>query len=295
MLINHVRLRVSCLLSIAMSHDIHSIFLDEDLVKNAYPLSDLCILQVKNKTSIDKLNELMDMGWTIMSTWIESDVLYVKSETDIFDISMRLGKETTRLILVTDVPTAMALDVIPNMDADNPGDNPDIITGMKSPLSRLRAASISGYGPYASKGPGLKEPATIPKLSIIGLDFEVTTIFRGDGMPLSHDPIISIVTSNGGWYDKEFEDKCYCIFAFGECRNIDWDCDRSAVIIKVDGNEQAVKTTYDVLNSLSPDFVNIYNGFNFDLRCLAASATLDPVVGPTFEERRLGNTGVGIF
>ncbi|KAL2357356.1 hypothetical protein BJ546DRAFT_947622 [Cryomyces antarcticus] len=180
--------------------------------------------------------------------------------------------------MTTGLPMGLAMDVVPNIDADAPGENPQIITGMKNPLSKMRAASISGYGPYASRGTGLKEPMQTPKLSVIGLDIEVSTIRRGDGMPLSHDPIISIVISNGGWYDKQFEDKCYIIHTFGYCNKIEWENGRNVLITRVDNDEEAVRQTYETLNMLCPDFVNIHNGFNFDLRCLAAASALDPVV-----------------
>lgn len=114
-------------------------------------------------------------------------------------------------------------------------------------------------------------------------------------MPLSHDQIISVVVSNGGWYDKEFEDKCYCLYTFGVCHNINWPPGRNAYISKVSSDQETVRETSKIVNMLYPDFVNIHNNFNFDLRCLAASSALDDMVGPTFSERRLGNVGVGIF
>ena len=69
----------------------------------------------------------------------------------------------------------------------------------------------------------------------------------------------------------------------------------AAHVTKVSSNEEAVRETYKIVNMLSPNFINRHNGFNFDLRCLAASSAMDPVIGPTFSERRLGNVGVGIF
>lgn len=163
---------------------------------------------------------------------------------------------------------------------------------MKNLISKLRAASISGYGPCATK---LEEPTQMPKLSIIGLDIEVTTLMRGDGMPLPHDPLISIAISNGGWYDKEFTDKCYIIHTFGFCRETKWENGRFPTIVKASSDEEAVRQAYEILTILSPDFVNIHNGFNFDLRSLGSASALDPVTGPTFEEKMLGNVGVGVF
>ena len=136
------------------------------------------------------------------------------------NVFIRLGKSITRIIMSTDVPIAVAEYVIPNLDADEPGARPEIISGMGKPLGKLRATTISGYGPYASRGAGLKMLMEALKLSIIGLNIEMTTAMRTD-MSLSHDLIISIVISNGGWYDKEFKDKCYCIYAFGYCTSIE--------------------------------------------------------------------------
>ncbi|EMC97269.1 hypothetical protein BAUCODRAFT_147392 [Baudoinia panamericana UAMH 10762] len=183
--------------------------------------------------------------------------------------------EYERIILTVDVPLAMALGVVANIDADVPGDNPMIISGMKNSISKLRAASISGYGPYATRGVGLKEPAKVPNLSIIGLDIEVTTITRGEGMPLPHDPLISIAISNGGWYDKQFEDKCYLIHTFGYCTKTKWEDGRHPAIVKVDNHGVAVKTAYEIL---SPDLVSIHNGFNFDLRSIGCKAAFEPTI-----------------
>ncbi|KAK2591532.1 hypothetical protein QQS21_010782 [Conoideocrella luteorostrata] len=247
----------------------------------------ICI--VRSKTSVDRLDAIMDMDWVIISSWIEDESISKSWDNVITDVSFRLAKNNTSIILVTDVPLAVGRDVVINLDADDPGANPEIITNMRQSIQKLRAVSISGYSPLTPRGLGM---AT---LSIMGLDIEVTTHERGGGMPLPHDPIISIVVSNGGWYDKEFEDKCYCLYAFGKCGNINWPEGRNAYVARVSGNEEATRETYKIINMLSPDFVNVHNGFNFDLRCLAASSALDPMIGPTFSERRLGNVGVGIF
>ncbi|KAL9122241.1 MAG: hypothetical protein Q9187_001193 [Circinaria calcarea] len=277
------------------SVEISTIFRPESLETETYPISDLHIFVVRSKASIEQLDALMDMGWSIMTTWIEDKNMSMVWNSTVTDVSIRLGKNSARVVMVTDLPIAVGREIIPNLDADEPGTTNEIITGMRNPLMKLRAASMSGYGPYAPRCLGATIPTVVPKLSIVGLDIEVTTIRRGGGMPLPHDPIISIVISNGGWYDKRFEDKCYCIYAFGVCDEIKWPDERNVSVIKVSGNEEAVRVAYETLNSINADFVNIHNGFNFDLRCLAASCALDPIIGPTIEERRLGNVGVGIF
>ncbi|KAJ2904187.1 DNA polymerase (pol2) [Zalerion maritima] len=69
----------------------------------------------------------------------------------------------------------------------------------------------------------------------------------------------------------------------------DWGRDRLGTSIK------AVAITYDILNEYSADYVNIHNGFNFDLPHLACWGALNDEVEETFEGRRLGTVGVGIF
>ncbi|KAK6436907.1 hypothetical protein LTR95_006911, partial [Oleoguttula sp. CCFEE 5521] len=265
------------------------------LVMNTYPLSDLSVHVAKGKTDINILNRLMDTGWTIMATWIEDENKSIVLDNCVTDISMRLGMEYERIIMVADLPLGVAMGVVANIDADIPGDNPMIITGMKNSISKLRAASISGYGPYATRGVRLKEPAKMPKLSIIGLDIEVTTVVRGVGMPLPHDPLISIAISNGGWYDKQFTDKCYIIYTFGFYTETKWDKGRYPTILKADDDGDAVRKAYEILDVLSPDFVSIHNGFNFDLRSIGCKAVGQVAIENTIEERRLGNVGVGVF
>lgn len=275
--------------------DLLMVFGDGYVTSGAYPISDLDIHLVKDKVTIDRLDAIMDAGWVIISSWIEDESISKNWDNTITDVSFRLAKDTSRVIIVTDVPLSFANNVVINLDADDPGSNPEIITNMRQSIQKLRAVSISGYSPLAPRGLGMATVRNVPKLSVIGLDIEVTTINRNGGMTLPHDPIISIVVSNGGWYDKEFKDKCFCIHAFGKCGKIKWPNGRNAYVARVSGNEEATREAFKIVNMLSPDFVNIHNGFNFDLRCLAASSALDPTIGSTFSERRLGNVGVGIF
>ena len=55
------------------------------------------------------------------------------------------------------------------------------------------------------------------------------------------------------------------------------------------------RIAYNILNRYSADYVNIHNGFNFELRHLVCWSAGDDDVEDAFEERRLGNVGVGIF
>lgn len=75
------------------------------------------------------------------------------------------------------------------------------------------------------------------------------------------------------------------------------DCDstgRPIRAVKADSSQHAVEIAYSILNSISADFINIHNGFGFDLKILACAGAMSTLVGDTFDERRLGNVGTGI-
>lgn len=183
--------------SLTMIEEIADVLGHVHVVDDECPLSPLEIYKVIQKISVSLLDDLMAMGWIIMNSWIEPDAPITDRRTIINNILFRLGRGTERLVVTTDVPLILPPGVIPNLDADEPGDNPAIITGLKTEIGKTRAAAISGYGPYADAGPGLKPPTGLPKIYTIGLDIEVSTIKRNGGMPLPHDDIISISISNG--------------------------------------------------------------------------------------------------
>ena len=278
-----------------MSDEVYSLFEDDDVYINSHPIGDLYIFTIRNKVETRKLHAIMDMGWVVMATWIENERNSIVMEPILTNVSFRLGKESMRIILMTNVYLGVADTIIPNLDADEPGVTAELITGITTSIGKLRASALSGYGPYATTTMGLKKPMPVPKLSIVGLDVEVTTFGRNDGMPLPHDEIISIAITNGGWYDRQFVDKCFYIYTFGTCNGNDWGTERNGTAIKANGSADAVRIAYDILNSLNADFVNIHNGFNFDLRALACWSADEFDLAHTFEERRLGNLGVGIF
>lgn len=276
-----------------MEDEIVNLFGTSSVVVNSHIASDLNVNVVLSKVEVDKLDKVMDMGWVIMASWIDDTVMDMHTETFVTDISFRLGKDTRRIIMTTDVPLAVPWDTIPNIDADDPGSMPEITTGMRTKVSKLRAAAISGYGPYAPRGPGIKAPVRVPKLSILGLDIEVTTVLRTPGMPLPEDEMMTVAITNGGWYDKTFGDKCLCLHTFGNVGEVEWDEGRTGVVVKVNGSAQAVRVVYETITSMCPDFVNIHNGFNFDLPAIACWSVFDPEIEPTFEQKRLGNVGDG--
>lgn len=82
---------------------------------------------------------------------------------------------------------------------------------------------------------------------------------------------------------------------FRYCSKITWHVRRNGHIAKASGNEEVVRESYNIIDMMCPDFVNIHNRFNFDLRLMAASAATNLTIRPIFEERRLGNVSVGIL
>lgn len=71
-------------------------------------------------------------------------------------------------------------------------------------------------------------------------------------MPLPHDEIISIAISNVGWYDREFEDKCYYIYTFWSCNTTVWGDGRMGTAIRANGPADAVKIAYEFSTRPAP-------------------------------------------
>ncbi|KAH7001770.1 hypothetical protein B0J12DRAFT_587644, partial [Macrophomina phaseolina] len=205
-----------------------------------------------------------------------------KVDGTVHGVSFRLGKEGVRLIVVADVKlplpvkvdTSVYKNVIKNIDADEPGSVVGITPTSSNELWKLRLVSIAGYGTCSSGGPGVKKCAPLPKLSVVGLDIEVTTHMRKGGMPLPHDPIISITISNGAWYDKTGDDICICIYTFGVVRKDLVVDGRKPMVVKAQSSSHAVVMAYMALERIGCDFVNVHNGFGFDLNVMAAHAAL---------------------
>ena len=95
-----------------------------------------------------------------------------------------------------------------------------------------------------------------------------------------------------GWYTGSFPDICVCIYTNGHCSDL---TGREFTSIRVNVSSDAIVMTYRLLDAINPDFVSIHNGFNFDMRHVARSSTNIDKLLSTFEERRLGNSGVGVF
>jgi len=241
------------------------------------------------------LDAALAENWVIVASWINPEDVIRDEPEYISNISFRLAKEGLRMIVIADLIVPLFPSVIENIDADAPGSKVAVVPSQSNELWKLRMASMAGYGPCGALGPGVKKPVNTPRLMTVGLDIEVTTFARKGLMPLPHDDIISITISNAGWYDNWDDDICVCIYTFGSCReNLIVD-NRSVKTIKVNSGTEAVMASYRVLQSINPDFVNIHNGFGFDLKHMAAVCAETDEISDTFEERRLGNVGVGIF
>ncbi|RYP50712.1 hypothetical protein DL768_003856 [Monosporascus sp. mg162] len=152
-----------------------------------------------------------------------------------------------------------------------------------------------GYGPCSNGRAGLCKPVTLPDLKIAGLEFEASTYARGGGMPLLHDHIISITTSNGGWYDKKGEDDRICIYTFGYVMEVDLGEGHRPVFAKTRSSEYAAHLAWAALDKLGYDFVNVLDTFNFDLKHMAVCAAGLGQIARFLEKKRLGNFGSGVF
>lgn len=106
--------------------------------------------------------------------------------------------------------------------------------------------------------------------------------------------MISICITNSGWYEQK-KDLCYCIYSFGHCSTMSLEEGRNPVIIKVKDSTKMCEEAYKIIESLSPDIVNIHNGFGFDLKRIAASSSQSKLLNDKTERRRLGNSRSGVY
>lgn len=238
---------------------------------------------------------LMNVGWKIISSWIEDVPRIRLDDPTVFipGISYRLGRGTDRLIVKADITVNTPGETVLNIDADRPGEKSGYVPSSNE-LWLLRLAAVSGFGPGSGGGPGLVPCASPPPFWIVGLDIEQSTHTRKGGVPLPHDPIISITISTGGWYDASCPDVCYCIYTFGYHREVTLDNGRKPVFIKAHTSRGAVLKAYQIVKALSPDFVAIHNGFGFDTKRLAVHSSDINGLRDGYERRRLGNSGTGV-
>jgi hypothetical protein len=82
-----------------------------------------------------------------VSTFIEDSGTTAYWSDLISDVSVRLGKETSRIILVTDILIPRGGQRMDNSDSDDSGSAPDITTGMRDSIMGLRTTrSDPGLG-----------------------------------------------------------------------------------------------------------------------------------------------------
>lgn len=143
--------------------------------------------------------------------------------------------------------------------------------------------------------PGLAKPTALPDLYVIELEIEVSTHARNGSMPLPHDEITSITVANGGWYSKKCPDMYSCIYTCRSVTEVEHKDYSNPIFIKANSSADAMRLAYECSEAIKPDFANIHNGFNFDPRQMAASSTPMLELSDTFEERRLGNAGLGVY
>ncbi|KAI6986052.1 hypothetical protein KC359_g8907, partial [Hortaea werneckii] len=253
--------------------------------------------KIEEKLDNFDMKRLMDAGWVIISSWIDNPIkipLQVGTVC-VYGISFRMGRLHDRLIVNADISVEVPTNWIPNLDATSPGSKTGIVPSLSTESWLVRLCSISGYGPGTGGGPGMV-PATNPiPFSVVGLDIEVSTHARKGNMPLPHDDLISITISNGGWFEDDIPDVCYCIYTFGHHTEVQFEHGSKPNFIKANTSSEACVAAYNILNSLSPDFVNVHNGFGFDLKRISVYCSHLEGIHNTFESRKLGNTSSATY
>lgn len=243
------------------------------------------------------LDRLMELGWIIISSWIQEPKLsWVENRTlNIERISFRLGRGDARMIVTANITVPIPDEILPNIDADEPGSVSGIVPNYRNELWLMRAAAIWGYGTGSGGGTaGSTPPSPSPEFSILGLDIEVSCHARKGKFPLPHDEMISICISNAAWYEGKKKDLCYCLYSFGKCSEMKLEDGRNPIVIKVPNSTRMCEMAYDILEKLSPDIVNIHNGFGFDLKRIATHLAHSSRLKDTTERRRLGNSRSGV-
>lgn len=103
-----------------------------------------------------------------------------------------------RMVATADIVVETPDDTVPNIDADDPGARSGYIPS-RTELWLLRLVAMAGFGRGSGGGPGLVRCVDAPPFWIVGFDIEQSTHTSGGGVPLPHDPVISITISSGGW------------------------------------------------------------------------------------------------
>ncbi|RYP66497.1 hypothetical protein DL771_007757 [Monosporascus sp. 5C6A] len=138
--------------------------------------NDVKMFELAQKATNSGLDAILNLGWCIISTWIQPE-----------------------LIVTADVHLPELESVLLNFDLDEPGSVVGMMPSTTNELWKLRAIVMIGYGPFSDGRPGLCKPTKPPDTKIAGLDIDASTHARGGGMPLPHDQIIGITILNGCW------------------------------------------------------------------------------------------------
>ncbi|KAK1828581.1 hypothetical protein QBC39DRAFT_393079 [Podospora conica] len=85
------------------------------------------------------------------------------------------------------------------------------------------------------------------------------------------------------------------IESLGKYTGIKLEENRTLIVIKAKNSTRMCEIAYKILEELSPDIVNIYNSFGFDLKMIAVYSSLSPILTDTTERRRLGKSRSGVY
>jgi len=180
---------------------------------------------------------------------------------------------------MTDVPLAMGSDVVPNLDADEPGSNPEINNEHEKLHAEVEGGLDLGVQPCWPRGVSGHDDG---HRDAQALDHRLG--HKGDhGEARGWVCLYLMIRSLASWCPTEGGTSRSWTTNSSACTRsasvtpIEWGPGRNVRVVKVSDSQAMVREMYNIIAMLCPDFVNIYNGFNFDLRCLAASGALGPL------------------
>lgn len=135
------------------------------------------------------------------------------------------------------------------------------------PNRRLRFASVIGVGPFSTVAPGPAPILEHERFFMAGLDIEQSSVVRSPGGFVSFvDPLISIAiyTSTGQsivWY------------SLGYCLPKRMEDYQNAVLVRSSSNREMAESAMDWIIYNRPDYLCIHNGFQYDIKVLAANCS----------------------
>lgn len=84
---------------------------------------DITLYRMENVVSNREIDWLIEVGWIIITNWID-DVRQIRDVTSVVavtGVSFRLARDNARLTVTADIDVFMPAEMIPNVDADEPG------------------------------------------------------------------------------------------------------------------------------------------------------------------------------